>query len=70
MVPCENCPKSCKGHTFHYCGESGTHCDKHCVCTCQACTNDRVKPMPTGTSGGKVLPGANVIGCPAGPLGM
>lgn len=57
----DNCPAGCKHKTFHYCEESGTHCDIHCVCPCFACAQDRKNPMPVGKSGGKILSG-NVIG--------
>jgi hypothetical protein len=65
MEPSENCPKGCKHETFHYCAESGTHCDKHCICTCPDCVAARKDPS-IGTelpgSGGKILPNATVIG--------
>jgi len=64
----EDCPRNCKHETFHYCAAVGTHCDKHCVCSCSACVADRKNPGPVGKSGGKILPGANVIGAKAGPL--
>jgi hypothetical protein len=37
----DDCPKRCKHETFHYCGGSGTHCDKHCVCSCRLCAEER-----------------------------
>lgn len=58
----EKCPKACKHKTFHYCDDAGTHCDKHCICPCQACAADRKNPAPVGTSGGKILPGSVVLG--------
>jgi len=58
----DNCPKGCKHKTFHYCNESGTHCDKHCVCFCSTCAADRTDPAPVGKSGGKILPGSRVMG--------
>lgn len=70
MTNAENCPKNCKHETFHYCATAGTHCDKHCACSCTSCVADRAKPGPVGTSGGKILPGANVIGAGEGPLDM
>ena len=36
----DNCPKTCKHKTFHFCMESGTHCDKHCVCVCRLCIQE------------------------------
>lgn len=36
----ENCPKTCRHRTFHFCMESGTHCDKHCVCPCEQCKKE------------------------------
>lgn len=58
----DNCPKGCKHETFHYCQESGTHCDTHCVCPCQSCVTDRRTPAPYNLGDfGKILPGAIVI---------
>lgn len=37
----ENCPKKCKRKTFHFCMESGTHCDRHCTCACPGCARKR-----------------------------
>ena len=37
----DDCPKSCKHITFHFCMESGTHCDKHCICRCKLCAEER-----------------------------
>jgi len=37
----DNCPKGCKHRTFHFCMESGTHCDKHCICLCYLCVEER-----------------------------
>lgn len=35
-------PSDCCTHeTFHYCGQTGTHCDKHCKCSCSPCTEDK-----------------------------
>jgi hypothetical protein len=39
-VRIDDCPKGCKHETFHYCRE-GTHCDKHCVCPCRLCVQER-----------------------------
>lgn len=64
----DKCPKKCKRKTFHYCYESGTHCDKHCVCSCPSCIEDRKNPAPVGSTGGKILPGAVIIDCEVGPL--
>lgn len=59
----DKCPKKCKHSTFHYCDKSGTHCDKHCVCTCGACAADRKNPAPVDKkSGGKILPGSTIVG--------
>lgn len=58
----ENCPKGCRHKTFHYCGALGTHCDKHCVCPCEPCKQDRQNPaLHDPQSGGKILPGAIVF---------
>jgi hypothetical protein len=39
--PIETCPPDCKHVTFHYCAENGTHCDKHCACSCRLCRDER-----------------------------
>jgi hypothetical protein len=70
MPQADNCPPDCKHHTFHYCGAEGTHCDIHCVCPCFSCIVDRMNPAPVGTSGGKILPDANVVGAETGPLNI
>ena len=38
--PIEACSLACKHRTFEYCGESGTHCDKHCLCPCHLCRKE------------------------------
>ena len=70
MSEAQNCPKGCKHETFHYCSAAGTHCDIHCICPCQPCVADRANPAPVGTSGGKILSDACVIGAKEGPLNM
>ena len=40
------CPASCTRESFHYCGTSGTHCDKHCVCLCHLCAKERNSIRP------------------------
>jgi hypothetical protein len=37
----DNCPTTCKHATLHYCGSAGTHCDKHCTCSCGLCLAER-----------------------------
>lgn len=48
----DNCPPGCSHETFHYCGEAGTHCDRHCVCACRMCrpgwTVDDVRALCRG----------------------
>lgn len=39
----DNCPKGCKHITIHFCMESGTHCDIHCVCSCRLCMDERLR---------------------------
>jgi len=57
----EHCPPGCGHETFHYCNQSGTHCDKHCACKCEQCARDRQNPTPVDpTTGGAILPGSNV----------
>jgi hypothetical protein len=68
MAEAENCPEGCGHETFHYCGAEGTHCDIHCICSCSPCEEDRKNPAPVGSSGGKILNGAAVIGADEGPL--
>ena len=60
----DNCPKKCRHLTFHYCSESGTHCNKHCVCSCSPCLEENKKPNPNlpKMGGGKILPGSTIIG--------
>ena len=41
----DDCPRKCDHRTFHYCGASGTHCDKHCVCSCRLCVAARPVPL-------------------------
>lgn len=43
--PIEACSLACKHRTFEYCGESGTHCDKHCLCPCHLCRKEH-GPIP------------------------
>ncbi len=43
----ENCPRTCGHETFHYCGAVGTHCDKHCVCSCRLCADERTRTVPS-----------------------
>lgn len=60
----DSCPKDCKRKTFHYCNESGTHCDVYCVCVCSDCQASKKDPSIGFTlegSGGKILPNADVI---------
>lgn len=58
----DKCPKGCKHKTFHYCNESGTHCDKHCICACKPCVDDRANPAPLDPKmGGKILPGSTIV---------
>ena len=67
----DECPKACSHENFHYCDAEGTHCNKHCICGCAPCIEDRKNPQPVGTSGGKILPGASMAdGTKAGPLDM
>lgn len=40
----DNCPEGCKCETFHFCGESGTHCAQHCTCPCRACAAEHTHP--------------------------
>jgi hypothetical protein len=50
----EACTPGCGHRSFEYCGESGTHCDKHCVCPCRMC-RDEHGPLLTCRGAG-VLP--------------
>jgi len=62
MPSSEHCPSSCQHESFHYCNESGTHCDKHCICTCDQCIRDSDDPGPNDPKmGGRILPGSTVI---------
>ena len=38
----DKCPKGCTHETFHYC-VNGTHCNKHCTCSCYMCKEERRK---------------------------
>lgn len=60
----EICPKGCKHETYHYCNAVGTHCDKHCVCACQGCVDDRKNPGPRDPKigGGRIVPGSRIVG--------
>jgi hypothetical protein len=58
----ERCPYSCRHETFHYCNEVGTHCDKHCACSCWQCVEAKRNPPPVDpTMGGSILPGSTVV---------
>ena len=61
MADAENCPPKCDHSGFHYCGKSGTHCDKHCVCACNQCEADRKDPnapfLGIGIVGGEIALG-------------
>jgi hypothetical protein len=52
--PIEACTLACKHRTFEYCGESGTHCDKHCLCPCRLCRDEHGPIVECDGSG--VLP--------------
>ena len=39
----DNCPESCDRVGIHFCMESGTHCDTHCICSCKACVEERAE---------------------------
>lgn len=63
-MPADNCPKGCEHETFHYCGEAGTHCDKHCACPCRPCVAARRDHRsPQSKNGGVILSGS-VVGDP------
>lgn len=58
----DNCPTGCKHSSFHFCDDSGTHCDKHCVCTCSQCVQDRKDPAPRDPeTGGVILSGSIIV---------
>ena len=58
MLNPDDCSKRC--NTFHYCQESGKHCDIHCVCLCEPCKQERENPASSRLHG-KILPGCIVL---------
>jgi len=59
----ENCPNDCKHETFHYCGQSGTHCDIHCICGCKECETEQkgsLLLLDGKDTGGRILSG-NIV---------